>query len=851
MAKKEAQARIRVNKLLEQAGWRFFPDAAGPDNIICECRLTRKTYNPNTDLGNDFDKTSHGFVDYLLLNLERKPVALVEAKRESIDPLDAKEQARDYAKSLGIRHIFLSNGIIHYYWDLSQGNPTRLSHLLTLEQLGEASRWNPDPQKLIETKVDEHYIAISQDAGWLGYTAAQRELARVNHNIKLLRDYQVDAAVALQKAYAKGKNRFLFEMATGTGKTLLSAAIAKMFIRSGNATRVLFLVDRIELENQAARNFNHYLAKDSISTVIYKERRDDWINAQVVVSTIQSLAAGNRYLTEFSPNDFQLIISDEAHRTIGGNNRVIFEYFIGAKLGLTATPKDYLKGIDPAKLHEDDPRELERRLLLDSYRTFGCDDGNPTFRFSLLDAVNHKPPYLVNPLAVDCRTEITTELLSQKGWAVKLAGLDEDDDDQEKTFYKRDFEKKFFSDATNATFVRTFLKHAKRDPLTGEIGKTIVFAVSRKHARKITKLLNEEIEKLHPGKYQSDFAVQITSDIPSAQEMTKKFDSERNALNGRSSFKAEFIDYTSSRTRVCVTVGMMTTGYDCEDLLNVVLARPIFSPTDFIQIKGRGTRLYTFRHKQAGEEHKTEKDNFYLFDFFANCEYFEKDFDYGRKIEPPREGGEGGGGGGGGGRINTDFTWTGPDELKDKREEQIGLQGMKIDREAFSRSFEETTRREVERFPELREAVEARDWNRVEAFVRENIFDQPEEFWNTEKLREAYGVDRRLTLAEILQKVFGAIQRFPSRQDLAEEDFERFLSTGGVDGSKVHELQTLFTAYLLYPDIRAAVDLGDFGKLATDARLNLRELKALGEPQRKLALNYIKDNIVINRYFAA
>ncbi|MDB6026779.1 MAG: type iii restriction protein res subunit, type restriction enzyme subunit [Verrucomicrobiales bacterium] len=838
---------------LEQAGWRFFPEKGGPDNIICECRISKKVYSPSLDLGNDFEKCGHGFVDYLLLNLDRKPVALVEAKREGIDPLDAKEQARDYAKSLGIRHIFLSNGIIQYYWDLSHGNPTRISHLLSLEQLGEASRWNPDPQKLTEAKVDENYIAVSQDAGWLNHSPTQRDIVRVNQNIKLLRDYQLDAVVALQKAYAKGKNRFLFEMATGTGKTLLSAAVTKLFIRSANAARVLFLVDRIELENQAARNFNHYLAKDSISTALYKERRDDWINAQVVVTTIQSLAAGNRYLTEFSPNDFQLIISDEAHRTIGGNNRVIFEYFIGAKLGLTATPKDYLKGIDPAMMREDDPRELERRLLLDSYRTFGCEDGNPTFRFSLVDAVNHKPPYLVNPFAVDCRTDITTELLSQKGWAVKLATLDDNEEEEEKTFYKRDFEKRFFSDATNETFVRTFLKNAKRDPLTGEIGKTIVFAVSRKHARKLTKLLNDEIEKLHPGKYQSDFAVQITSDIPSAQDMTKKFDSERNALNGKSSFKPEFIDYNSSRTRVCVTVGMMTTGYDCEDLLNVMLVRPIFSPTDFIQIKGRGTRLYTFRHKQAGHEHKAEKDNFYLFDFFANCEYFEKNFDYGKRIQPPREGGGGpnDGEGGGGGRPNIDFTWTGPDELKEKREEQIGLQGMKIDREAFSRSFEETTRREVEKFPELHEAVETRDWQRVEAFVREHIFDKPQEFWTTEKLRDAYGVDRRLSLGEILQKVFGVIQRFPTRQDLADEDFDRFLSCSGVDGSKVHELQTLFTAYLLYPDIRAAVDAGDFGKLATDARLNLRELIALGEPQRKLALNYIKDNIVINRYFAA
>jgi hypothetical protein len=128
--KKEAQARIRINRLLEQAGWRFFPDKNGPDNIICESRISRAAYSPGTDFGDDFEKVIHGFVDYLLLNSERKPVAVVEAKRESVDPLDAKEQARDYAKSLGVRHIFLSNGQLHYYWDLAQGNPTRVSHFL-------------------------------------------------------------------------------------------------------------------------------------------------------------------------------------------------------------------------------------------------------------------------------------------------------------------------------------------------------------------------------------------------------------------------------------------------------------------------------------------------------------------------------------------------------------------------------------------------------------------------------------------------------------------------------------------------------------------------------------------------
>ena len=184
------------------------------------------------------------------------------------------------------------------------------------------------------------------------------------------------------------------------------------------------------------------------------------------------------------------------------------------------------------------------------------------------------------------------ELLSEYGWSVQL-DTSEDDDEDEKTFYKRDFEKKFFSHATNEAFVRTFLANAKRDPLTGEIGKTIMFAVSRHHARKLTELLNVEIEKLHPGKYQSDFAVQVTSNIPHAQDMTKKFDSERNALNGKTRFRSDFTDYHSSRTRVCVTVGMMTTGYDCEDLLNVVLAARFSRP--LISFKSKGAaRGFTF-----------------------------------------------------------------------------------------------------------------------------------------------------------------------------------------------------------------------------------------------------------------
>lgn len=280
-----------------------------------------------------------------------------------------------------------------------------------------------------------------------------------------------------------------------------------------------------------------------------------------------------------------MVISDEAHRSIGGNSRAVFEYFIGYKLGLTATPKDYLKNLDPNKVSAKDPRAWERRQLLDTYVTFGCASGEPTFRYSLLDGV--RDGCLINPIVADARTEITTELLSEKGYSLMVEN--EEGIEEEQTFFHRDFEKKFFSEKTNQIFCKTFLENAMKDEISGETGKSIVFCVSQKHASKITQVLNQFADKLWPGKYNSDFAVQVTSSISDAQQMTINF--SNNNLNGHTKF---LNGYKSSKTRVCVTVGMMTTGYDCQDILNLCLMRPIFSPTDFIQIKGRGTRKFVF-----------------------------------------------------------------------------------------------------------------------------------------------------------------------------------------------------------------------------------------------------------------
>lgn len=626
-------------------------------------------------------------------------------------------------------------------------------------------------------------------------------------------------------------------MATGTGKTLTAAAVIKMFLRTGNAKRVLFLVDRLELETQAWKAFVRLL-KNDFRTVIYKENRDDWRKAEIVVSTVQSLQFNNKYRRLFSPTDFDLLISDEAHRSIGGNSRAVFEYFIGYKLGLTATPKDYLKKIDPARINARDPREWERRQLLDTYKTFGCESGIPTFRYSLTDGV--RDGFLLNPVVVDARTEITTELLAEEGYSVMQQGAD--GVMVEQTFFGKDFEKKFFSDETNHVFCATFLKNALRDPLSGEIGKTIIFCVRQDHATRIVQKLNELAHALHPGKYNSDFAVQVTSVIPDAQQMSVSF--ANNNLNGHTRFLEGYI---SAKTRVCVTVGMMTTGYDCEDLLNVVLLRPIFSPTDFIQIKGRGTRKYTFRCTEKeggrGQEHRKPKTKFKLFDFFAVCEYFEEQFNYDEEIKLPpiRGGGEGpppppppadG------------YTNVNPDPLKTKIEYPVPIYGMKIDRKFYER-FEE----QVKATPEIRQRYEQGDIKGAEEAVIADLFNKPEDFFNLEKLRKAVQADRRITLREILAKAFGEIDRFKSRDELLEEELAKFVSIHKPDAAHMPVIRQFFKAYVTDGGIRAIVEAGEFGRLADNPKISIADIRALNGWLNVIP-EYVKDYVPLNTFAA-
>ena len=870
---KEAQARIKINKLLESAGWRFFDDAIGRATIALEPNV-KLTHAQVDALGNDFETSSTGFIDFLLLDDMGFPLVVLEAKAERINPLTAKEQARKYARSQNCRFVILSNGNLHYLWDLDHGNPQVITQFPAPDSIKGYRQFQPDPARLVAEDVPLDYIARTRmpaydsEAGWKN-TDEQAEFVKKNR-LRFLRVYQQRAAQAIQTAVKEGKTRFLFEMATGTGKTLTSAAVIKLFLRTGNARRVLFLVDRLELEDQAWKAFN-VLLKNDYKASIYKENRDDWRKAEIVCTTVQSLLHNNKYQQLFSPTDFDLVISDEAHRSIGGNARAVFEYFVGYKLGLTATPKDYLKKFDankPAQRSTRDPRESERRLLLDTYRTFGCETGEPTYRYSLLDGV--KDGFLINPLVVDARTDITTQLLSDLGFAgVAISDLPDAEKGVQQTgdqrFKQRSFEKKFFSEATNRLFCETLLAHGLRDPISNEFGKTIVFAVSQNHAAKLTQILNELAHKMFPCLYQSDFAAQVTSLIADAQQFTINF--TNNNLQGSA---AVLPAYKTSKARICVTVGMMTTGYDCPDLLNLALMRPVFSPSDFVQIKGRGTRKHDFTEQlrddslaqQVSAPHKTA---YKLFDFFATCEYFDEKFNYDQVLKLPRPsanpvvgGGQGTGAGeGSGGETGPmpppdgAYVHTGADNIVRNDENQIGFQGMKVDRMFFEK-FED----KVKADPIIAQQVNDAQWDQAIDYITTELFDKPSEYFNLDKLRRAAGVDRRLGLREILEKAFGFIPGFKSKDELLEEEFGKFLldqqnATGfsaDSTASAVQAMKYYFKAYATDHRLRDIIETQRLADLYVYQPFGMSDFKAVPPVWRTRIPEYVKDYVPLNQF---
>lgn len=854
---KEAHARIKINKLLEESGWRFYDSEQGKANIRLEAGVKFDELDDDFENAETHDKR-RGAIDFLLLDKDGKALVVIEAKKESIDPLSAKEQARAYAHANGARFIILTNGNIHYFWDTKHGNPDTITRFPTQDSLSQYETYIPNPNELAEASVDENYIIESQMPQYAADPDFKDKNKRAdflrNNNLKQMRPYQVQAIKHLQESAKSGNSRFLFEMATGTGKTLVSAAVIKLFLKTGNARRVLFLVDRLELEDQAYKAFRNYLSQD-YTTSIYKESRDSWQNSQIVVSTIQTFLTGDRYKKEFSPTDFELVISDEAHRSIGGNSRAVFEYFVGYKLGLTATPKDYLKGFDGEDA--DTQREFERRQLMDTYKTFGCESGEPTFRYDLVAGV--KDGYLINPVVVDARTEITSQLLSDQG--LSLHRTDDEGVEIDEIFDERGYEKKFFNRETNIAMCKAFLDNGLYDPIAKDFGielfgKSIVFCVSQKHAARVTNILNKLALDKWPELYgKSDFAMQVTSQVQSAQQMTINF--SNNVLGGKIA-KPE--GYESSKTRIAVTVGMMTTGYDCQDILNLALMRPVFSPADFVQIKGRGTRKHVFEYHdyETNDNVTHEKENFKFFDFFATCEYFEEEFDYDEKIKLPRI-------------VRADKNteekanpfsadevfldeqgnkiFKGPidlassDTLKTISEESVGAEGMRIDREGFKRAVEE----DVLGNAELKTLWQNGDTEQAEDYAKKHVFDKPKYYLNLDKIRKIFGIDRRIGVKEFLQVAFGEKETFEMKDDLLESEWIKFQEVYDVDQEHFNPAKMFFKAYIVDEDVREIIQKNQPAEFFHCASFDFEDYQKLNG-YKEIIPRYVKDYVSLNTF---
>ena len=702
--------------------------------------------------------------------------------------------------------MILSNGSKHYFWEIKLYEPKEIAKLPTAQELIKRRGDVAEQKQFISETITENYILDAQ-----GKSCSPEKQ-------KKLRDYQIKAVQAVQQAATTGKDKFLLEMATGTGKILVAGAAIKMFLTTANARRILFIVDRIELERQAKKNFELYFG-ESWESVIYKEHPNDWNRAPILITTIQSLTIDERY-RKFSPLDFDLVIVDEAHRAIGGNGAWhVFDYFYAYKLGLTATPKNYLRSVCFSGAGE---KEKEARQLRDTYRTFGCEAENPTYSYDLEKGSN--AGHLIKPRIIDARTEKTTELLSKYGWSF-VAVDDKSGELKMHKFVRKDYERSLFSEATNKAMCRAFLSNALRDPISGDIGKTIIYCISQKHAAKIAHVLNKLASELFPGKYESDFALQVTSQVEHAQEYAEQF--SNNNLKGKTK---SLDDYGSCKTRVCVTVGMMTTGYDCPDILNVCFMRPIFSPSEFIQIRGRGTRRHSFKYEGVTEEKKTFK----LFDFFAVCEYFEKDHNYDTKLRLTLDGETGEPR-----FVDPDKTgvvvYEGDDRLDTLREIDSPW-SMPIDHETITKESEAVLLADQE----LRRVVELGELDAAVKICREKYADKLPAL---EKLAAAHGfkVERKVSIGEVLELLFGKEIELKDRDILLKEETANFCAGFECGEDEKVAAAEVFKACLHNPKIFKIYKDGRFAELAVWQELSQEVCEEISRETRGKIIDYIEN----------
>ncbi len=502
-----------------------------------------------------------GFVDYVLWGDDGKPLGLVEAKRTRRDPRQGQQQAKLYADCLEAEFgqrpiIFYSNGYEHWLWDDQMYPPRRVAGFYKKAEL----------ELLVQQRT------------------SRKQLANEPINEKIVeRHYQTRAIRNIGSSFEDENSRkALLVMATGSGKTRTVIALSDLLMRANWAKRILFLADRVALVKQAVNAFKEHLPEATVVNLVEDKETD----GRVLVSTYPTMMGlidesrdGEK---RFGPGHFDLVVIDEAHRSVFQKYRSILEYFDSLLVGLTATPKE----------------DIDHN----TYGLFDLEVGVPTDAYPLDEAV--KDGYLVPMKAVAVPTYFMQE-------GIKYDDLSEEEKDRWDELEWDDegnipdsvaaaqMNRRLFNEDTVDKVLEFLMTKGQKVAGDDRLGKTIIFAKNQEHA----DFIQERFDANYP-KEKGQFARTITYKTEYAQSLIDDF---------------SFVEPPKA-PHIAISVDMLDTGIDVPEVVNLVFFKPIRSKTKFWQMVGRGTRL---RPNLFGPGE--DKEFFYLFDFCGNLEFFGND----------------------------------------------------------------------------------------------------------------------------------------------------------------------------------------------------------------------------------
>jgi type I restriction enzyme R subunit len=682
----EADARLIIDDLLRRAGW----DPTDKAQVLIEAKVIAESQEEYAFCG-----TQKGRADYVLLDQRGRALAVIEAKKKGIHPYTAKQQTLPYAKQLKAPYIFLTNGQLIYFWDYLNDDARMVNSFFSRRDMERFVYMREKHQTLTTIPIPEYYLRHGE----------QRQV----------RPYQQEAMRALDRVVELGKRRFLLDLPTGTGKTDLTCLYLKRLIEAGRAERILFLVDREQLAKQAIEAFQDILSSYGSYWLRSGMARQE---QQITVSLLQTMIS--RY-SEYTSGYFDVVVTDECHRSIYGAWQRALTHFDALHIGLTATPAAY----------------IERN----TYRFYQCKDEQPSFSYSIMDAFEQG--YLV---PYKFATGIT--LLIAEG-----AELVDD------YYDPAAFERKWTNEDTNrkmmAEFNRLAWQNYKEFAPKQAVGpgKAIVFAITKHHAARLAEYLNA----LHP-ELKGRYAEVITSDVANASDLIRKF---------------KYDTYP----QVAVSVGMLDTGFNCREVLHIVMCRRIRSPILYQQIRGRGTR--TAPHIQ--------KQKFVIYDFFRNHEYFnDSDTDIFSGV------GSGSASSGASRRTTTrELIELGLEDewLIKVNYVEVGAEGERIDKGDYISNWEDMIRKVMNPDPIIGKIRDHQSLTAEEEEALSTRLNQPTMYFNQENLRYAYRHPSG-TLLDFIQAALGTV-KLKSREEILNEQFQAWLVTKNVTAEQAQYLTLL------------------------------------------------------------